>query len=266
MKITIVGCGNMGMIYARSFLKYGLVVSDKLLLVEKSEARRDELSALNIGKVTIPDDVLVQSSDIIILAVKPQDFDELAPILNKVISSNNLVISIMAGITIPFIEQALGTYRMVRAMPNSPAQLGMGITGYSCSDQLSREDILLAENLLSTTGRSIYFKEEHMLNAVTAISGSGPAYFFYIVKYMVEASKQLGIAEHIANNLVMQTMLGAFHVMNEKNKTLDELIEAVSSKGGTTEAAFRVFSEAQLGENLAKGILQACHRAEELAK
>jgi pyrroline-5-carboxylate reductase len=266
MKLTIAGCGNMGLIYARAFLKYDIVSKNNLLLAEKNETRKQELIKLDVGKVTVVNDKEISESDIIIVSVKPQDFDDLCAELKSVIGKNSIVISIMAGIKISYLEKALGTSNIIRAMPNSPAELGLGMTGYTASKALTMEQVHKAENLLSTTGRSVFFEDENSLDSVTALSGSGPAYFFYIVKHMVEAGKQMGFEESVAAMLVKQTMLGSFHLMNSTSKSLDELIKAVSSKGGTTEAALSIFNEGKVGESIAKGILRAEARAKELSK
>jgi pyrroline-5-carboxylate reductase len=164
------------------------------------------------------------------------------------------------------IENALAQKNIIRAMPNSPAELGMGMTAFTSSPVLSGAAIRKAENLLSTTGRTVYFENEDLLDAVTALSGSGPAYFFYIVKQMVEAGRQMGFDQATAEMLVKQTMLGSFHLMNTANKSLDELIKAVASKGGTTEAALSVFESGKVGEALQKGIVKARDRARELSQ
>lgn len=265
MKITIIGCGNMGLIYARAFLKYNIVSKENLLLTEKSESRKQELLKLNIGEVCVTNDKRISSSNIIILAVKPQDFMELSMDLKQVLKSENIIISIMAGMKLEKIESALNQKNIIRAMPNSPAELGMGMTAFTASKSLSIEQIRKAENLLSTTGRTTFFENENLLDAVTALSGSGPAYFFYIVKEMIEAGKKMGFDEATSSMLVKQTMLGSFHLLNTANKSLDELIKAVASKGGTTEAAFKVFNETHVGENLQNGIIKARDRARELA-
>ena len=241
MKITIVGCGNMGLIYARAFLKYNIVTKENLLLAEKSEARKEELVKLNIGEVCVVNDKRISGSDIIILAVKPQDFDELSKDLRQVLSNDNIIISIMAGMKMSRISSTLVKNTIIRAMPNSPAELGMGMTAFTASKTLSIEQIRKAENLLSTTGRTVFFENEDLLDAVTALSGSGPAYFFYIIKQMIEAGMEMGFDEATSSMLVKQTMLGSFHLMNTANKSLDELIKAVASKGGTTEAALSTF-------------------------
>ena len=266
MKITIVGCGNMGLIYARAFLKYNIVSKENLLLAEKNEARKEELLKLNIGQVCVVNDQRIAESDIVILAVKPQDFVDLSVELKQVLTNKNIIISIMAGMKLERIENALAQKFIIRAMPNSPAELGMGMTAFTANKDLSMEQIRKAENLLGTTGRTIFFENENLLDAVTALSGSGPAYFFYIVKQMVEAGKQMGFDQSTSEMLVKQTMLGSFHLLNTADKSLDELIKAVASKGGTTEAALTFFNETSVAENLQKGIMKARDRATELSR
>ncbi len=266
MQITIAGCGNMGMIYARAFLKYNILTPAGLLLVEKNEQRRDSLRALQAGMVTLPSDPRIGQSDILILSVKPQDFDELATSLRIVLNPETIIISIMAGIPMAYITAQTGHRKIIRAMPNAPAEFGMGLTGYTCSSNLSMTEIHQAENLLAATGRILFFEEEDMLNAVTALSGSGPAYFYYFVKHMIAAGIQMGMSENVASTLVKQTMLGSFHLLNNNDKSADELIRAVASKGGTTEAAVEVFEKGNAGSLIEKGILRAMQRAAELAK
>lgn len=266
MNVTIIGCGNMGLVYARAFLRYEIVRKDSLLLVEKNEKRAGELCALDIGAVVLADDPKIRESRLVILAVKPQDFAELAPILKPVLHPDAMVLSIMAGIRITAIEQALGHHNILRAMPNSPVEVGMGMTGFSAHPAVNVEQIRRVENLLSTTGRTVFFAHEEQLDAVTALSGSGPAYFYYIVRAMIDAGKQMGMDEAVSAVLVKQTMLGAFQLINNASKPLDELIKTVASKGGTTEAALSLFESRGVSDALIEGIVKAEQRAKELSK
>lgn len=266
MRITLIGCGNMGMIYARAFVRYNIVKKEHLLLVEKNEQKVAELEQLNLGSVVTPDHPEIGQSDLILLAVKPQDFNELADVISKHLRPQNVVLSIMAGITLSYLQKMLNHPTLVRAMPNSPAGLGMGVTAIVAHDGVSAEQMRKAEHVLATTGRTVFMEKEEQLDAVTALSGSGPAYFFYLVKNMIEAGKAMGIEEGVSEMLVKQTMLGSFHLINQAEKSLDELIKAVASKGGTTEAALSIFEQSLLGENLQKAIFQAEKRAKELSK
>lgn len=264
-KIAIIGCGNMGLIYANSFLRYKIVTKENLLLVEKNEERQKSLSAMQIGNVVTTENTSISECNIVILAVKPQDFKELSENLQKVINPDCVILSIMAGTEISFLQSALNHKFIVRAMPNLPVEISLGMTAYTASHELTYDRIMLVENLLSTTGRTLYLKEEQQLNAVTALSGSGPAYFFYFMKYLVEAGVQMGLDEHVSSILAKQTMVGSFYLMNNGQKTLDEYIASVSSKGGTTEAALKTFNENNMGDVIVKALQNAESRAEELS-
>lgn len=266
MQIAIIGCGNMGMAYATSFLKYKLVNQDSLLLIEKDENRKETLLKQGYKNVTsnLNDDRL-KNCALFILAIKPQDFNTIAPLIKNTLNTSQIVVSIMAGKTISFLQKHLQHNFIVRAMPNAPAIVGMGITAYTASNELTFKQIKLVENLLNTTGRSVLLDNEDLLDAVTAVSGSGPAYFYYFVKSMIEAAKQLGFDESTASMLVQQTMLGAFHVMNGSEKSLDELISSVASKGGTTEAALEILNTTSVNKNIINAIIAAEKRAKDLA-
>ncbi len=264
-KIAIIGCGNMGLIYANSFLRYKITTKENLLLVEKNTERQRTLSAMNIGKVVTVDDVLIKDCNILILAVKPQDFKELSKSLKTVINESCVILSIMAGTEISYIQSELDHKYIVRAMPNLPVEISMGMTAFTSSPELTHDKIMLVENLLSTTGRTLYLKEEKQLNAVTALSGSGPAYFFYFMKHLVDAGIEMGLDEHVSSILAKQTMLGSFHLINNGQKTLDEYITSVASKGGTTEAALKTFEENNMGKVIINALQNAEKRAEELS-
>ena len=265
LKIAIIGCGNMGMAFARSFLQYDLVNKENLLLVEKNKERCAVLQTGKEGVVIHTISTELKQYDLIILAVKPQDFDELAIELKDNISIDQLILSIMAGITIKRIQERLNHKSVIRAMPNTPAMLGMGITGFTSAEGISIAKLFKVENLINATGRSIYLEDEKMLDAVTALSGSGPAYFYYFVKHMIEAGKKWGLMKGIANFLLNKPSSEAYHLINNAELSLDELIAAVSSKGGTTEAALRVFNQHQLSDIIEEGIIKAEIRSRELS-
>lgn len=266
MKIAIIGCGNMGLAFARSFIKYDLVKKDELLLVEKSNERCEVLSLNKEGVVVQTINADIGKYDLVILAIKPQDFVSMSSELKNVLQDHQIILSIMAGIPIKKIQDHLGHPYVVRAMPNTPAMLGMGITGFTSAEGISISKLFKVENLINATGRSVYIEDESMIDAVTALSGSGPAYFYYIVKHMVEAGKSMGFDESTALQFVKQTMLGAYHLINNAELSLDDLIKAVASKGGTTEAALKVFGEQNLDNAIKDGILAAENRAKELSR
>jgi len=264
--IAIIGCGNMGLTYARSFRQYGLCTVEQLLLVEKSAEQRAQPELTQLGQVLHGAGQPLQQCQIIVLAVKPQDFATLVPDLSPFLQPDQVLLSIMAGITMARISEELQHALVVRAMPNLPARIGMGMTAFTALPAVDRKHLHLAEMLLNTTGRAVYLEEESLLDAVTAVSGSGPAYFFFFVQQMVQAAVDMGLDEPTARVLVKQTMLGSYHLLNQSEESPAALIRSVSSRGGTTEAAFRFFEAGHLGEVLRGGLQRAEERARELSQ
>jgi pyrroline-5-carboxylate reductase len=229
--------------------------------------REEQCSTLRkLGKAGCVLDGSVSQSDLVILGVKPQDFSAMAPALAKHLRPTQVVLSIMAGITLDRLRKELSHDTVVRAMPNAPAQIGMGITAYATANELSMHQTLMVEQLLNCTGRAMHLADESLLDPVTALSGSGPAYFFEIVRTMIATGVELGLPPHVASALVKQTMLGSYHLMEHAENTPEELIKAVMSKGGTTEAAFKVFEQEELAGTLERAITAASVRAAELGK
>ncbi|UOQ68186.1 pyrroline-5-carboxylate reductase [Hymenobacter volaticus] len=266
LRIAIVGCGNMGQAFAKAFLQYNLVARTDMLLVGRDDAHCQRLHASQLGLPTGLVSPAIGDYDVVLVAVKPQDFGRAADGLRRVLQPQQTVVSIMAGIPIARLQRELNHQQVLRAMPNTPALLGMGITGFSAAPEVERSQLHQVENLLNATGRSIFLEDESLLDAVTAVSGSGPAYFYYIVQAMMRAGQELGFSESVAGLLVKQTMLGAFHLLNNSDQSLDQLIANVASKGGTTEAALRAFRDGNLADTLVDGIKAAQQRATELAK
>ncbi|HEX8546057.1 MAG TPA: pyrroline-5-carboxylate reductase, partial [Cytophagaceae bacterium] len=228
MKVAIIGGGNMGSTYAKAFVRSNIVKADDLAIVEKHEEKREELKH-DIPAHIYPDfGPFLSEYSIIIIAVKPQDFRVMASEMKKYLHEGQMIISIMAGIRIENIQNLLEQKNVVRAMPNTPAQLGFGITAFTASSNTPFESISTVDTLLETTGKAIFMKDEEQLDAVTALSGSGPAYFYYFVKSMIEAGRQMGIEEPVAAMLVKQTMLGSFQIMNNSQLTLDQMIKMVA--------------------------------------
>ena len=261
MKLGIIGCGNMGLTYAKSFLRYELIKKEDLYLYEKNEIT-DELSEIGING-SLKDGSL-QKLDIIILAIKPQDVQALSIELNSLMSKNIVVVSIMAGITISKLMDTLNHRFIIRAMPNTPSQIGQGMTAFTASDDITIGQLRKIEKLFNTTGRSVFVDQESHLDPVTALSGSGPAYVFYFLKSMIEAGVKLGLSESDSALLSRQTFQGAVQLYNQSTKSLDDLISMVRSKGGTTDAALNFFDQNKLDEIIQGGIEKANDRSIEL--
>lgn len=266
MNLCIIGCGNMGLIYAHFFTTQQIVKKENLLLIEKNEERRVELKQKNIGTIEVATCKQIEVADVVLIAVKPQDYQELAFAIKNRLQKNAIVISIMAGVTIATIEQSLNHQLVVRAMPNAPALYGKGMTVYCLNKNFTKKQEEQIAKLLSVTGKTQAIFQEDLLDAVTALSGSGPAYFFYLAQQMIEAAKNTGIDAEMAEVLVKQTLVGAAEMLDKSGKTAEKLIGTVASKGGTTEAALKHFAFNEMDRTIVIGIEKATQRSKELAR
>ena len=266
MKVLIIGFGNMGQTYAGSFISSGFVNSNDIFILTRSEIeKKNRFSIPKENFTKVPTEVLFDV-DIIILAVKPQDFNILSNQIKLFLKEEHLLLSVMAGISIEKIQNSLNVTKVVRSMPNIPTQIGQGITVFSASQEIDRKELFIIQNLINTTGKSLYVSEETMLNPATAISGSGPAYVYFFMNAMIKAAEDLGFSNSEATFLVNNTFLGAVQLQSRSNFTHEEWINKVTSKGGTTEAALNVFATESVFENINKAIFEANKRAEELGK
>lgn len=266
MNVLIIGAGNMGITYGQSFIDANVVSRDHLFFLEKHQGKAPELEAITNNPLHSHPSHFVQRMDLIVLAVKPQDFRVLASALKPFLQPTHLILSIMAGVPIETIQQALGCERVVRAMPNLPAQVGQGMTVFATSEAVDRAQIFQVQNLLNTTGKTLYTPREELLNAATAISGSGPAFVFYYMKAMMETAKQMGFTESESKLLVEQTFRGSVDLLFQHHHSCSEWIRRVSSRGGTTEAAISTFDHIHLDQAIAKGLQAALNRAIELSE
>ncbi len=264
MKIVIVGGGNMGKTYAQSFLGSHIIRPYDLITLERNADKHEELRRHNILNIEKDPGVYLENCDLIVLAVKPQDTESLFPTIKPFLKEHHLVLSIMAGVKLQSLEDGLGIKKIVRAMPNLPAQIGMGMTAFTANEEVTKEELIQVQNLLSTTGKSIYFNDESAIDASTAISGSGPAYIYYFMDAMIKSAMSLGFSESQAELLVWQTFQGSIHLLNKNTLNCEEWIARVRSRGGTTEAALNVFNDKNLHSSIQAGLKAAFDRAVEL--
>ncbi|WP_130733625.1 pyrroline-5-carboxylate reductase [Flavobacterium sp. J27] len=266
MKTLIIGYGNMGQTYANSFVSSRFISATDINILHRSNvSNKNKFSISESNFYTQPETKLFDV-DIIILAVKPQDFDTLAQQIQLFVHNEHLILSVMAGIPMQVIQDKLGCEKVIRSMPNIPTQIGLGMTVFCASPKVDRKELFIIQNLINTTGKSIYIEKETMLNATTAVSGSGPAYVFYFMNAMIEAAIDLGFSKSEAEFLVNQTFIGAVQLQNRSDLSHQEWIEKVASKKGTTEAALLLFKEHYVLDSIKKGIFAANNRAEELGK
>ncbi|MEW6170815.1 MAG: pyrroline-5-carboxylate reductase [Candidatus Omnitrophota bacterium] len=273
-KIGIIGFGNMGQAIAEYAKKdFNIIVFDK--------AKEINNESIEVANNLLE---LLEKSKAIILAVKPQDIPNLLEEIKdnfkkiKDTSKNPLIISMAAGIPTKYFEKKLEGFRVVRVMPNMPAQIGWGVSGLYKGEFADEQDFDLAWQLFSRVGIAKDFNDENMLDAITAISGSGPAYFCYYIKDVAEkdmpkatsdfvhdltqAAISIGFTdETFAANIAKQTVDGTISLLKEKKWSYEELIEKVASKKGTTEAALNILRN---GGSLKEAVLAAKKRAEEL--
>jgi pyrroline-5-carboxylate reductase len=270
--IGIIGFGNMGsaiaklIIAERAKLLFDIIVFDKIKTIDAA--------GLEAAK-SLPD--LINKSKVIILAVKPQDMPGLLEEIKKNNLKDRLIISIAAGITTKYLEERLGEVHIIRVMPNMPAQIGEGFSGMCKGKFADEEDFDLAWQLFRCVGEVVDFADENMLDAVTAVSGSGPAYFcFYIrdkanadakrdefIRELTRAAISVNFETGLAARISEKTVGGTIALLRKNNWSCDELIKKVASKGGTTEAALEVL---QKGGSLVEAVKAAKKRAEELSR
>lgn len=266
MKVLIIGFGNMGQTYAKSFVNSGFVLPKNIFVLSRSEIEKKK--RFLIPKENFKKEVVAAlfDVDIIILSVKPQDFNVLSIQIKTFLNTNHLLLSVMAGISMKRIQKELNVEKVVRSMPNIPTQIDQGMTVFSASHEVDRKELFIIQNLINTTGKSLYVSNEKMLNPATAISGSGPAYVYFFMSAMIKAAEDLGFSNSEAIFLVNNTFSGAVQLQNRSSLHHKEWIDKVTSKGGTTEAALDVFKKTKLFETIVKGIFAANDRAKELGK
>jgi len=242
----------------------GLYAKYTVHVCETNDARIKYLKAKYKG-IVLGDLKVVQTASIIILAIKPQDMEAL--LMQIPVEKNALIISIAAGLTTKFFEKNLGgKARIIRCMPNMPALIGEGITGICQGRFATTADLKMAEKILLTIGEVVIVKES-MIDAVTAVSGSGPAYVFLFVEQWMVAAQTLGFSQQEARQLIYKTLLGSTHLLEKSEFDAATLRAKVTSKGGTTQAAMDVFFKGNaLGKLMKEAINAAKKRSKELAK
>lgn len=266
MQILIIGGGNMGLTYAQSFLRSHITSKENMMILEKSPEKAVELAKKDIGTVYGDAADCIKGADLVIFAVKPQDAAVLFEHIRPLISDQQVFLSIMAGMKIETISEALNAKKIIRAMPNLPAQIGMGMTAYTSSDEVTRIELVMVQNLLNTTGKAVYVENESAIDAATAISGSGPAYVWFFMDAMMEAARGMGFSTSESELLVSQTFRGAVELYNKMDYSCEDWIKRVSSRGGTTEAAMRTYRSNAVHEDIIAGAKAALDRAVELGK
>ncbi len=264
LKVGFMGAGKMGGAIIASLLKAKMVKPGDVFVCDASEARRKELADLlrvrasNVAETT-------DKCDVVFLAVKPQDMGAMLETIPSENLMGPLYISIAAGKKLQWLEQRLPSARVVRVMPNLAVSVGLGMSGF-CKGALAKAaDLKLAAKLLRCTGNAVEVPESQM-DAVTALSGSGPAFISYALQAMIDGGVALGLDEKVATVLGLQTMLGTATVLSEGDIGVGEFIKAVSSAKGTTAAGLEVLEKSALRGTMKRTLAAAARRSGELSK
>ena len=265
MKLGFIGGGNMAQALIIG-LKNQQFVMQNIIVIELDANKRAELSLLGVHATDTLTSVKV--CDVIVLAIKPQQLPAMAKTLATLLSKQ-LVISIAAGIRLSDLSRWLGNdsanyTAIIRAMPNTPAQIQAGVTGLYAMPSVSQAQIALADQVLSAAGATVWLDSEQKLDAVTAISGSGPAYVFYLIEALQAAALELGLNAEQARQLSLATFKGASLLADASHTPINTLREQVTSKGGTTEAGLLSLQASQVKQAILLATQKACERAKTL--
>ncbi len=263
MKITFIGAGNMAEAIFAGIIKQQVVAASDVCVTDISEERLADLSEKYGVGTSLDNPSAVAEADVIVLAVKPQIFPMVWPEIAHAINPNALVVSVMAGIPSETIAGGK-PIRIVRVMPNTPALIGRGAAGIAAGELATEADLHLAEKLMNAVGLAVRVEEEE-LHAVTAVSGSGPAYVFYLLENMLAAADQMGLEKGVARELALATVMGAAELMKESGEEADALRKKVTSKGGTTAAAINTMIDRGVGESIISAMQACAARSKELA-
>ena len=264
--IGFIGAGNMANSLLGGMIARGIGV-DRIWMSDVDQALLDERARQYAVHTTTNNEVVAHWADVLILAVKPQLMQQVCESLQHPLSDHeSLVISVAAGIRLDHLRTWLGGVPLVRCMPNTPALVQAGTLGLYAGDDVSADQRAITEEILGGAGLTLWFEEEKELDAVTAVSGSGPAYFFLMMEAMIAAAQEQGLSARQARQLVLQTARGASELALTSEDDPDELRRKVSSPGGTTAAGLEVLEEGGYRELMSRAVEAARRRAEELSQ
>lgn len=267
-ELGIIGAGNMAEAIVRGVLKAGLLTADRIVAADVSPVRR-ELFANELHVKAVEQNVdAARQSRVLLLSVKPQQMTAALAALGPATDPQTLIISIAAGISSAFIEKHLGgdaRWRVVRCMPNTPMLVGAGMAGIARGANATDDDMALARKIFESAATVIEVSEDK-IDAVTAMSGSGPAYFFYLVEQMVKAGVELGLSPGQSHQLAAQTALGAAKMLTTSSDSPQELRRKVTSPGGTTHAAITHMESHGVGPAIVEAVKAAQRRGRELGQ
>ncbi len=264
MKIAIIGGGNMGEAMLSAILGKGLSTPKDISISDISETRRQHLGQNYGVAVTDSNRLVVEKNDVVVLAIKPQNLVGIMAELKDQLKPTQLVLSIIAGARINTLCAGLSHSSVVRVMPNTPAQIGEGVSVWTATAEVTSQQKEQAGSILGAMGREIYVDDEKYLDMATAVSGSGPAYFFLFIESLIDAAVNIGLSHDLAQELVLHTMLGSGHFIQQSGKQPAELRRMVTSPGGTTAEALRQLEEGGFSDLVIRAVKAAYDKAKQL--
>lgn len=265
MKTAFIGAGNMSEAIVSGLLADKVVPASEVIVTDVRDNQLDYFRKTYGVEACRCNEYAIAHSDTVVLAVKPQSLDEAMQDISKETCSGKLFISIMAGVSCARLASLLGDEaRIVRVMPNTPALIGCGAAAYAAGPGATAADLVLTKKILESVGIAVKVPESQ-LDAVTAISGSGPAYVFYLIESMLTAAEGMGLDSETARELVLATVEGSARLMKDTGDSAEVLRAKVTSKGGTTYAATTTFDHEGVKVGLVKGMIAARDRSVELS-
>jgi len=265
MRLVIIGGGNMGGAILLALVKAKVFSPNNILLIEPDEEKRINLQKSSNCTSQADIDEKIREYNLLLIAVKPQASTPAMKLLAQWILPEQLVISVMAGVSLETMQNALRQTKLVRVMPNIPTLISEGMSIFFASSDVEKQEREWIETLFSACGKCLEAKDEDAIDAATAISGSGPGYLFYFAEQMTASAITLGFSEKDAQLLVQNTIRGATLLWETQQIPPETLRQQVSSPGGTTLAALNHFQEKNVGESIKDGIQMAYQRAKELS-
>ncbi len=266
MKVLMIGAGNMGFTFAEGLVASSIIKKGNLLIYDKSPELREKLSDDDRFRIFEELEPALLMAHIIFIAVKPHHAEDLFAEMKPHLHKDQIVVSLMAGVTLDFIENATGLPKVVRAMPNLPAKVGKGVTAFTETKDVSKIEQITIRSLLDSTGVAIHVENETFINKSTAISGSGPAYVFYFMQSMFEAARKMGFSVNDSKVLISNTFEGAVQLFKDSSLSPEGWIDRVASKGGTTEAAIDSMKDNNVSAKIKEAAYAAFERAVELGQ
>ena len=264
MKIAFIGGGNMGEAMLSAILEEGLSTPQAISVSDIAEARRQHLEQKYGVAVMSSNRQAIDRGDVVVLAIKPQNLVEVMTELNGQLKPAQLVLSIIAGARIETLCLGLNHNCVVRAMPNTPAQIGEGMSVWAATPEVTELQKGWAGSILGAMGKEIYVDDEKYIDMATAVSGSGPAYIFLFMESLVDAAVHIGLPRGMAQELVLETILGSGHFVQRSGKPLVELRRMVTSPGGTTAEALLQLEKGGFSELVKQAVRAAYNTAKRL--